>query len=97
MKFRPGDLCVLIASAKYPNRVGEECTVLAVNVEKALGTQPGILGCNIQFARIPPHPCGCWWVFECQLKLIRPKGWDAWLYDTSGVRDEKEQEQGVGA
>jgi hypothetical protein len=72
MNFKVGDVCELIASDKWPARVGSFCTVVAVGEFKYDGKGPYFGYCVANPDWIPRPAKNRWFVFGNQLRLKRP-------------------------
>ena len=78
--FRVGDVCVIVKATK--EYVGLECVVISLKSKS-----PDMLS-----VEVPAKPSGShlgYAVFPFQIRRKRPPSWDQWLFDTSGVRDER--------
>lgn len=80
MRFRPGDLCVIVSAPIVQRLVGMDCVITSIGCPT---TQAGY-DCNIFVNGAPStHRTEEWSAKFSQLRLRRPPSWDKWLY--SGI------------
>lgn len=81
MKFKPGDLCVIVSARAYPDFVGRECVLS--HRDEYFGEW------ILEFADgARPSPDGYYTLPDRCLRLKRPPSWDAWIFDTRDVEYE---------
>ena len=94
MKFKVGDLCVIVAtpgcSFCQPYH-GMQCTVGKLIVQPE--TPEWVRCCTLQPFTEPVYGVDCangqrLAIEESQLRRRRPPSWDKWIFDTRDVQDE---------
>ncbi len=93
MKFKPGDVCAIVAQPGC--RLCQPYHGMQCTVETPVAPHPMWARCctGVRLSE-PAYGVGCAngekiAVEESQLRLIRPPGWDKWIFDTRDVEREQ--------